>query len=54
VLGTIAIYYDDRHGLERAGVDLNQYWYRYAERHTPDRRHADPFPDGDYRGVQIP
>jgi hypothetical protein len=49
VLDTVAIYYDDRQGLERAGVDLNQY-----RRLTPDRRTADPFPEGGYRGVRIP
>ena len=49
VLDTVAIYYDDRQGLERAGVDLNQY-----RRLPPDRRTSDPFPDGAYRGVRIP
>jgi hypothetical protein len=50
VLATVSVYYDDRHGLERAGVDLNQY------HHDPtpiDRRRSNPFP-GEYRGVRIP
>jgi hypothetical protein len=49
VLDTIAVYYDDREGLVRAGVDLGQYRRLY-----PDRRGADPFPEGGYRGVRIP
>jgi hypothetical protein len=48
VLGTISVYYDDRYGLERAGVDLNQYY----DPIPIDRRRSDPFPD--YRGVRIP
>lgn len=48
VLGTISVYYDDRYGLERAGVDLNQYY----DPVPIDRRRSDPFPD--YRGVRIP
>ena len=48
VLGTISVYYDDRDGLLRAGVDLNQYYDP-----TPiDRRRSDPFPG--YQGVRIP
>lgn len=50
VLGSISIYYDDRAGLQRAGIDLNQYDYPYP----PDRRRSDPFPDDDYQGVRIP
>lgn len=50
VLGTVSVYYDDRYGLERAGVDLNQY----SGPHPVDRRRADPFPDGGYQGVRIP
>jgi len=53
VLGTVAIYYDDRAGLQRAGVDLNQYGRPYSEPY-PHRRGAQPFPDGGYRGVRIP
>ncbi len=49
VMDSVAIYYDDRYGLERAGVNLDQYRGRY-----PDRRASNPFPDGGYRGVQIP
>ena len=48
VLDTVAIYYDDRAGLARAGVDLGQYG-----RYPDDRRRSDPFP-GEYRGVRIP
>ena len=48
VLGTISVYYDDRYGLERAGVDLNQYY----DPIPVDRRRSDPFPE--YRGVRIP
>jgi len=49
VLDTISIYYDDRPGLLRAGVDLDQYWRPY-----PDRRRSDPFPEDGYPGVRIP
>ncbi|MDQ3815729.1 MAG: hypothetical protein M3347_17585, partial [Armatimonadota bacterium] len=49
VLGTVSIYYDDRPGLLRAGVDLNQYWRPYPQPY-PDRRDADPFPAGGYHG----
>lgn len=48
VLDTVAIYYDDRDGLLRAGVDLGQY------RKQPDRRGSEPFPNGGYQGVKIP
>ncbi len=48
VLTTLSVYYDDRTGLERAGVDLGQY----RDLDTPDRRRADPFPE--YQGVRIP
>ena len=51
VLGTVSVYYDDRYGLERAGVDLNQY--HHYDPPPIDRRRADPFPGG-YRGVRIP
>lgn len=47
VLDTIAIYYDDRAGLARAGVNLNQHGG-----HPHDRRNSEPFPE--YRGVRIP
>jgi hypothetical protein len=50
VLDTTSIYYDDRRGLERAGVDVDQYDLPYP----PDRRRSDPFPDGGYRGVRVP
>jgi hypothetical protein len=49
VLDEVAVYYDDRRGLERAGVDLDQYRDRNG-----DRRGSDPFPNGGYRGVRIP
>lgn len=49
VLDEIAIYYDDRRGLEQAGVDLTQYRDRNG-----DRRGSDPFPNGGYQGVRIP
>jgi hypothetical protein len=49
VLDQVAIYYDDRRGLERAGVNLDQHRDRPGK-----RRGADPFPDGGYRGVRIP
>jgi hypothetical protein len=48
VLGTVSVYYDDRDGLRRAGVDLD----RYADPVPIDRRRSDPFPE--YRGVRIP
>lgn len=50
VLGTVSIYYDDREGLRRAGVDIT----RYPEPVPIDRRRSDPFPDGGYEGVRIP
>lgn len=49
VLGTIALYYDDRDGLKRAGVNLDR-----RPEPPPDRRRSDPFPDEEYRGVRIP
>jgi hypothetical protein len=58
VVDSVSIYYDDRAGLIRAGVDLNQYGppypdsYPYSE--PRDRRDSEPFPEGDYRGVRIP
>lgn len=48
VLGTVSIYYDDRAGLLRAGVDID----RYPEPVPIDRRRSEPFPD--YQGVRIP
>ena len=50
MLGDISIYYDDRTGLERAGVDLGQY----GDPVVIDRRRADPFPTGGDEGVRIP
>lgn len=48
VLGTVSLYYDDRAGLLRAGVDID----RYGDPVPIDRRRSDPFPD--YQGVRIP
>lgn len=50
VLGTVSLYYDDRAGLLRAGVDLDCC----GEPVPIDRRQSEPFPDGGYRGVSIP
>jgi hypothetical protein len=48
VVDTISIYYDDRAGLIRAGVDLNQYGRPYPDPYVypepRDRRESDPFP----------
>lgn len=48
VMGTVSLYYDDRAGLLRAGVNID----RYADPVPIDRRRSDPFPD--YQGVRIP
>lgn len=51
VLDRIAIFYDDREGLRRAGVPLDYEWEQYPR----DRRASDPFPaDDNYRGVRLP
>lgn len=48
IMGTHSIYYDDRAGLLRAGINVD----RYPEPVPIDRRRSEPFPD--YQGVRIP